>query len=135
MKEEIILNNQPKDIDGFRVVQEGEEIFKALQNGETVMHWESGNSMFPILKNREYCKIIPANKDEIRPGMPVFCKFLYRTEEGFTASLYMVHRCTEIYNRDGELYFKIEGTNGTLFGWTPDVYGIAESTNIFQGME
>ena len=59
MKEEIILNNQPKDIDGFRVVQEGEEIFKALQNGETVMHWESGNSMFPILKNREYCKIIP----------------------------------------------------------------------------
>ena len=34
--------------------------------------------------------------------------------------------------RDEQRYFKIESTGDQFFGWTKDVYGIAEKTNIFQ---
>ena len=135
MKKEIV--NNPKEVKGYRVVQDGKEIMEALKNGETVMHWEAGNSMMPLIFHMEYCKITPIgnlpilNKDFII-GKPVFCHFVYPLKEGGYGDFYMVHRCTEIYERDGELYFRIEGTDGTHFGWTKDVYGIAESTGIFQ---
>lgn len=135
MAKEIV--NNPETLHGYKVVQDGKEIYEALQKGETVMHWESGNSMFPLLKNMEYCKIYPVGdnkfvKDTIL-GKPVFCSFKYRDrEDNKIKDAYMVHRCTEVYERDGELYFKIESTDGTVFGWTTNVYGIAESTNIFQ---
>jgi hypothetical protein len=127
--------NEPDTIDGLRVVQDNEEIAEALRHGETVYHWEAGDSMKPLINHMEYCKIIPmklpvANKEFII-GKPVFCHFVYKTEQGYQ-DFYMVHRCTEIYVRDGEQYFKIEGTDGTVFGWTKDVYGWAESTGIFQ---
>lgn len=133
--EKIIVNN-PDELQGFRVVQRGEDIKKALENGETIMHWESGDSMFPLLKNMEYCKITPVKEvyntinikgDDFFVGKPVFCSFDYN---GMT--YYMVHRCTEVYRRYDDLYFKIESTDNQCFGWTKNVYGIAESTNIFQ---
>lgn len=130
---EKIIVDQPKEIDGLRVVQDGKEIYEALQKGETVMHWESGNSMFPLLMHMEYTKIHPAEKKQVKTGDPVFCGFKYKDrEDGQIKTAYMVHRCTEVFVRNGEFYFKIEGTDGTVFGWTKDVYGIAESTNIFQ---
>jgi len=133
MEREIV--NEPKELKGFRVVQDGKEIMEALQKEETVMHWEAGNSMHPLLMHMEYCKIMPLrlpirNKDFLI-GKPVFCHFVYKTEQGYQ-DFYMVHRCTDIYERDGEQYFRIEGTDGTNFGWTKDVYGWAESTGIFQ---
>ena len=134
MEREIV--NEPKELKGFRVVQDGKEIMEALQKEETVMHWEAGNSMHPLLMHMEYCKIIPmklpVENKEFIIGKPVFCHFIGRTEQGDYQDFYMVHRCTEIYVRDGEQYFKIEGTDGTVFGWTKDVYGWAESTGIFQ---
>lgn len=144
MKKEIV--NQPEEINGIRVVQDEKEILSALQNGEEVMHWEAGNSMHPILMHMEYCRIRPigeitgrtkpfsgtAREKELIIGKPVFCHFVYPLKEGGYGDFYMVHRCTEIIERDGELYFRIEGTDGTNFGWTKDVYGIAESTGIFQ---
>ena len=51
--------NQPKELKGYRVVQDGDDIMKALMDGETVMHWESGYSMYPLLSHLEYCKISP----------------------------------------------------------------------------
>jgi hypothetical protein len=136
MEKEIV--NEPKELKGFRVVQDGKEIMEALKNGETVMHWESGYSMHPILMHMEYCKIGPIGEitvginKEFIIGKPVFCHFVYPLKEGGFGDFYMVHRCTEIYIRDGEVYFKIEGTDGNCFGWTKDVYGIAESTGVFQ---
>jgi len=136
MKKEIV--NQPEEINGIRVVQDEKEILSALQNGETIMHYEFGNSLFPILKSGEYCRIRPIGEitvgidKELIIGKPVFCHFVYPIKEGGYGDFYMVHRCTEIIERDGELYFRIEGTDGTNFGWTKDVYGIAESTGIFQ---
>jgi hypothetical protein len=130
MEKQIV--NEPKEINGYRVVQDGKEIYESLSKGETVMHWESGNSMYPILMHMEYCKIHPAKKQEIKIGDAVFCKFLYRNEERKISDFYMVHRCTEVIERDEELYFRIDSTDGNCFGWTKDVYGIAESTGIFQ---
>jgi hypothetical protein len=130
--------NEPKELKGYRVVQDGKEIFEALKKGETVMHWEAGNSMHPILMHMEYCRIRPIGKitvgidKEFIIGKPVFCHFVYPLKEGGYEDFYMVHRCTEIIERDDELYFRIEGTDGTNFGWTKDVYGIAESTGVFQ---
>lgn len=131
MAKEIV--NSPDTLKGYRVVQDEREIMEALSNGETVMHWESGNSMFPLLKNMEYCRISPVNINELQDkksivGKPVFCHFVY---PGY-GDCYMVHRCTDMYERDGETYFKIESTDNQVFGWTQDIYGIAESTNIFQ---
>ena len=116
--------NQPENVDGYRVVQEGEDVYKALKEGEIVMHWEAGNSMYPLLKHMEYCKIIPLGETVLNKefviGKPVFCHFVYPDGDKLI-DVYMVHRCTEIYERDGELYSRIEGTDGTHFGWTKDV--------------
>lgn len=132
MKKEIFVDN-PETIDGFKVVNDENEILKCLQNNETIMHYEFGNSLFPILKSGEYCRIRPTKPKDVRKGDPVFCSFNYIHPETHTEEkAYMVHRCTDIYNRDGVLYFKIETTDGYCYGWTKDVYGIAKSTNIFQ---
>ena len=125
--------DQPKELQGYRVVQDGKEIFEALSKGETVMHWEAGDSMYPLLMHMEYCKISPRAKPSISAGTPVFCKFTYFDKEDKQyKDVYMVHRCTEVFVRGGEYYFRIEGTDGTHFGWTKDVYGVAERTNVFQ---
>lgn len=132
MKKETFVDN-PETIDGFKVVNDENEILKCLQNNETIMHYEFGDSLFPILKSGEYCRIRPTKPKDVRKGDPVFCSFDYIHPETHTEEkAYMVHRCTDIYNRDGVLYFKIETTGGYCYGWTKDVYGIAESTNIFQ---
>lgn len=130
----IIVNN-PETIEGYKVVNDGKEILKCLQNGETIMHYEFGNSLFPILKSGEYCKITPIGEIVDKGffvGKPVFCHFVYPLKEGGYGDFYMVHRCTEVYERDGEVYFRIDSTDGNCFGWTKDVYGIAESTGYFQ---
>jgi len=117
--------NQPKEIDGFRVVQDGFEMMKALVTGETIMHWESGNSMFPILMSEEYCKIRPVtDPNEVNVGDAVFCSF--------RGQYFMVHRCIDKVERDDTIWFKIGTTGSMIYGWTNEVYGIAESTNIFQ---
>jgi len=117
--------NNPPEIDGIRVVQDGLDIMKALVTGETVLHWEFGNSMFPILMSGEYCKIRPiTNPNEVNIGDPVFCSF--------QGQYFMVHRCIDKVERDGAMWFKIGTTGNTVYGWTDEVYGIAEPTNIFQ---
>ena len=121
----IRIVNEPKEIDGLRVIEDGEEMKQALLNGETIMHWEAGNSMAPILMHLEYCKIRPIKSvEEVNIGDPVFCSF--------RGQYHMVHRCTDKYVRDGVTYFQISSTSGTVYGWTQEVWGIAESTNVFQ---
>lgn len=116
----------PSIIDGLRVVQDSEEIAEAMKNGETVLHWELGDSMAPIINNAEYCKITPINSvDEIKRGDAVFCK---------VHDYYMVHQVIEISDsgHDGKKWFKIGSTNNSIYGWTQEVLGKAQGTNIFQ---
>ena len=118
------------EIDGIRVVQDGEEIEDALQHGESVYHWESGHSMFPLINDMEYCLIKPCVPIDVKRGDAVFCRFT--DKEG--NHHYMVHQVWEISNSShtNELWFKIGSTMTTIFGWTKDVLGIAKGTDIYE---
>lgn len=118
--------NDPEYIDELRVVQDSYEIADALENGETVMHWELGDSMAPIINNAEYCRIEPVSDlTDIKVGDAVFCKV-----DGY----HMVHQviCISNSGHDGKPWFKIGSTDKTVFGWTQEVFGKAYGTDIFQ---
>ena len=117
--------NNPETIDGLRVVQDSEEIYRALKQGETVMHWESGSSMFPILMHLEYCRIRPLQEgEEPNVGDAVFCSF--------HGQFFMVHRCIDKVRRGDKVWYKIGTTGNTVYGWTDEVHGIAYSTDVYQ---
>jgi hypothetical protein len=124
--------NEPETIDGIRVVQDNEEIADALRHGESVYHWEAGDSMTPLIRHMEYCKIVPIGiAGAISRGDAVFCKMRDRlTGEEY----YMVHQVWEIANcgHDGEYWYKIGSTGTTVFGWSNEILGKAYGTDIFQ---
>lgn len=125
--------DQPTEIDGFRVVQDSEEIAKALRNGETVYHWEAGDSMSPMLRHMEYCKIVPvAHTDDVKEGDAVFCKL--NSDANPMLHYYMVHQVWQKadFGHDGKTWFKIGSTMTTIFGWSSEVLGKAYGTDIFQ---
>ena len=122
--------NEPTEIDGLRVIQDPNEMEKALKNGESFYHWEFGDSMSPIIKNREYIKVRPCVPIEVKRGDAVFCVI----EDDMGNRWPMVHQVWEISDAShtDELWFKIGSTSTSIFGWTKQVYGIAKGTNIFQ---
>ena len=123
--------DNPKQIEGIKVLDDYAEIAEELIKGNEVYHWEAGDSMDPILKNMEYCKITPIKSiDEVKLGDPVFCKLMaYDGSEYF-----MVHMVSLISDKgsDGNKWFQIGSTVGDIYGWTQDIYGIARGTGIFQ---
>ena len=122
--------NEPQEIDGIRVVQNNVEIANALSHGETVYHWEAGDSMKPLINHMEYCKIIPCTPIDVKRGDAVFCKIKTPTGE----DCYMVHQVWEISDcgHDGRKWFKIGSTGTMVFGWSCDVLGKAYGTDIYQ---
>lgn len=123
--------NEPETIDGIRVVQDSEEIAEALRHGETVYHWEAGDSMRPLINHMEYCKIVPLRQADtpVSRGDAVFCKMT--SEQG---DYYMVHQVWEIANcgHDGRRWYKIGSTGTTVFGWSCEILGRAYGTDIYQ---
>lgn len=124
--------NEPKEIDGVRVVQDSWEIAEALKNGESVYHWEFGDSLTPLIRDKEYCLIKPCVPIDVKRGDCVFCIL----DDGMGHEYPMVHQVWEISDAShtNELWFKIGSTMSTIFGWTKKVYGIAKGTNIYQEM-
>ena len=122
--------NEPTEIDGLRVIQDTVEMEKALKNGESFYHWEFGDSMSPLIRNREYIVVKPCVPAEVKRGDAVFCVM----SDEFGHRWGMVHQVWEISDasHSGELYFKIGSTGTSIFGWTKEVYGIAKGTDIFQ---
>ena len=100
--------DRPTVIGNIQVVNDGLEILDHLRNGQTVLHWESGHSMHPILKDREYCRIEPCQgrEEEIKVGDPVFCALPYEDQKFF-----MVHMVSCISDKaaDGktDLYYRL----------------------------
>ena len=122
--------NEPKTIDGLRVIQDPNEMEQALKNGESFYHWEFGDSMTPLIRNREYIVVRPCVPIEVKRGDAVFC--VLHGENGMRWP--MVHQVWEISDSShtNELWFKIGSTGTSVFGWTKEVYGIAKGTDIFQ---
>jgi hypothetical protein len=123
--------NEPKKIHGLRVVQDYKEIAEALQNGESVYHWEAGDSMRPLIRHMEYCKIVPCVPIDVKRGDAVFCKL---KDQHTGEEYYMVHQVWEISNcgYDHRMWFKIGSTGTNIFGWSCDILGKAYGTDIFQ---
>lgn len=114
------------EIDGeeIEVIQDYSDLIKSVSKGNTVAHWESGDSLFPIIQDMEYCKVSSINKDDVIIGMCVLCVI-----EDVAP---MIHRVVDIVERDNEKWFKIGDTLNNVYGWTTNVIGLAEHTNIFQ---
>lgn len=115
------------DIEGkeYKVEEDYEKIYNDLKEGKTILHWEAGDSLFPLIKNMEYCMIKPLeHPNDVHIGDCVFCRLIDGN--------YMVHRVIEVIQIKGIVYYRIGDTWGNTFGWSTDVCGIATSTDIFQ---
>jgi hypothetical protein len=119
------------EVDGIRVVQDYEEIAKALENGETVLHWEGGDSLRPLINHLEHCAISPIDPNDVKVGDCVFCRM---TDAETQMKYYMVHQVWQISDAsyDGKKWFKIGSTMTSVYGWTQEVLGLAKGTNIYQ---
>lgn len=118
------------EIDGVKYpsVDDYKDIKKHMDNGEAVVHWEFGNSLFPVIRNKEYCLIKPLKKDEqINDGDCVFCKIF--------GEYYMVHRVIESVAVRNEIWYRIGDTWGKTYGWTTEVYGKAYSTDVYEDVK
>lgn len=125
--------NEPDKIDGFRVVQDYEEMAEALKNGDTIYHWEMGDSMEPLINNMEYCKVRPLiDGEEVKEGDAVFCKVSCEDKKEH----YMVHMVLQKSNagHDSKTWYKIGNTSTMVFGWTNEILGLAYGTDIYQEM-
>ena len=122
--------NEPKTIEGLRVIQDPYEMEQALKNRESFYHWEMGKSLTPLINDMEYCKVMPCVPHDVKRGDCVFC--ILRGEDGVAWP--MVHQVWEISDAShtNELWFKIGSTRTSVFGWTKEVYGIAKGTDIYQ---
>lgn len=119
----------PKTIGNIKVVNDENEALNALQNGETVMRFEWGDSMEPLLKNGEYAKLVPVQSlDEIQIGDAVFCGI----KDVIGHEYLMTHmvRCISHTAKDGVMFQITDSWGRANYGWTNKVYAKAYGTNV-----
>ena len=46
-------------------IDEYETMEKALKEGKSIVHWEEGHSLYPIIKSREYCLVKPIKNIDV----------------------------------------------------------------------
>ena len=82
-----------------------------LQNGETFVTSEKGNSMTPIVKSGQEHRLAPASIDDIKVGDIVYCRIGTR---------YYTHLVKAKNSDKGCL---IGNNRGGINGWTNKIYG------------
>ncbi len=83
-----------------------------LQNGETFVTSEKGNSMVPLIKSRQKHRLAPASVASVEVGDIVYCKV-----KGF----FYTHLVKAKNDSKGCL---IGNNQGGINGWTKQVYGV-----------
>jgi len=86
-------------------------VVERLWKKETFVNREPGNSMTPILKNRQPVRLQPATWEEVEVGDIVFCK---------AGSSHYTHLVKAKNKQQGCL---IGNNHGRTNGWTKRVYG------------
>lgn len=81
-----------------------------LEEGQTFITSEKGNSMLPLIKSGQEHELTPINWEECKKGDIVFCKIRYR---------YYTHLVHAVSDRG----LLIGNNKGYLNGWTKSVYG------------
>lgn len=105
--------NNPKRLDGIRVVNDFHEIANALANGETIAHFEFGNSMSGILESGQYVKLSPLGHTQPKVGDVVFAK----VGDSYTCHMALFYnQCTKKYG--------IGSTAGHVYCWSDKIIGI-----------
>lgn len=133
------LVNNPTEILGEKVIQDNREILESLIKGIPCCKFEWGNSLYPIIRDGEYVRILPINLnnnfalDRIKVGDVVFCEFATADGEPF----YMIHMVTAISyaHYSNKPWFKIGSTHGETYGWTQKIYGLCYGTDYIQQKE
>ena len=86
------------------------ELVGRLQQGETVIYREFGNSMLPKLKSRVLVTISPCTLEECKVGDIVLAK---------VRGSHYLHYVKALSNQGAQ----IGNANGHINGWTRNVYG------------
>jgi hypothetical protein len=81
-----------------------------LENGETLVTSEKGNSMTPLIKSGQKHKLEPTTLEQCEVGDIVYCK---------VAGRYFTHLVTA----KGDRGVQISNNHGFVNGWTKKVYG------------
>jgi hypothetical protein len=84
---------------------------KKLQEGESIVSREPGNSMTPILKSRQPVFLTPVKLEDVKIGDIVYCKV-----KGY----YYTHLVKAVNKKRGCL---ISNNHGHVNGWTKKVFG------------
>lgn len=82
-----------------------------LQNGETFVTSERGNSMIPLIKSGQEHKVAPAKWEDVNIGDIVYCK----VNGNFYTHL--------VKAKDEQRGVQIGNNKGGINGWTKQVYG------------
>jgi hypothetical protein len=120
--------SKPSRIEGIKVVHNYNEVMEELKEDNPCCMFEDGMSMFPILFDREYCKLVPVKNaaKEVKNGDAVFCSI---------SGHMMIHRVTDVVKDENKgTWFQIGTTQGDIFGWTPHecIYAVANSTGYIE---
>jgi len=82
-----------------------------LENGETFVTKEGGNSMHPIIKSKQEHVVEPATWESVKVGDIVYCKVKGNFYTHFVKAIDDIKGCL------------IGNNKGNLNGWTKQVYG------------
>lgn len=82
-----------------------------LQNGETIVTSEKGNSMVPLIKSGQEHKLEPAKWEDVEVGDIVYCK---------VSGHWYTHL---VKAKDPNKGVQIGNNKGHINGWTKQVYG------------
>jgi len=82
-----------------------------LENGESLITSEKGNSMTPLIKSGQKHKLEPCKYEDVEVGDIVYCK---------VAGRYFTHLVTAKNESRG---LQISNNHGHVNGWTKKVYG------------
>ncbi len=82
-----------------------------LQNGETFVTSEKGNSMVPLIRSGQEHKLAPAKWEDVEKGDIVYCK---------VSGKFYTHLVKAKEEKRGVL---IGNNTGRINGWTKHVYG------------
>ena len=83
-----------------------------LQNGETFITSEKGNSMVPLIRSRQKHRLAPATVESVKVGDIVYCK---------VKGNFYTHLVKAKNDKKGCL---IGNNRGGTNGWTKQVYGV-----------
>lgn len=103
----------PQTLDGLKVVNNHQEMVEIISKGETIAHFEWGDSMSPILVDGQYCRLVKTNETP-QVGDAVFC---------CVNGQWMTHMVWVVNRHSGQCF--IGSTSGSLYGWTDEILAIA----------